>query len=105
MTKLSSLFIYKNSEARLKSNSIFLQALTTVSSVRWLEVAEIFSCEKHERLTWKRKKKYYGIKLHFQNKIKKEIINNHGTYVTHCKKYRYCTSSIVIDKMSYFVVN
>jgi hypothetical protein len=55
MTKLSSLYIYKNSEARHKSKSIFVQALTTVSRIRWLDVAEIFSCEKHERLTWKRK--------------------------------------------------
>jgi len=48
--------------------------------------------------------KYYSIKLNFQNKTKKEIINIHGRYVSHCKKYRYCTSSIVTDKMSYSVV-
>jgi hypothetical protein len=79
MTKLSSHFIYKKSEARHKSNSIFVQALTTVSSVRWLEVAEIFGCKK-TRKTYLEKKKKYSFKLNLQNKIKKEIINNHVTY-------------------------
>jgi hypothetical protein len=54
----------QRSQTQIKQYLCTVQALTTVSSVRWLEVAEIFSCKK-TRKTYLEKKKILRYQIKF----------------------------------------